>query len=98
MELKRCPRCGNFYNSDLNVCQDCKTNENLDVSKLKGYIDQYGMNASTEEMAINTGVNEPPVTTVNITAPINAKPPINHFSQSGRFPELSISLTGSFKQ
>ncbi len=57
MELKRCPRCGNFYNSDLNVCQDCKTNENLDVSKLKGYIDQYGMNASTEEMAINTGVN-----------------------------------------
>lgn len=57
MELKRCPRCGNFYNSDLNVCQDCKTNENLDVSKLKGYIDQYGMNASTEDMAINTGVN-----------------------------------------
>ena len=57
MELKRCPRCGNFYNSDLNVCQDCKTNENLDVSKLKGYIGQYGMNASTEEMAINTGVN-----------------------------------------
>lgn len=57
MELKRCPRCGNFYNSDLNVCQDCKTNENLDVSKLKGYIDQYGMNTSTEEMAINTGVN-----------------------------------------
>lgn len=57
MELKRCPRCGNFYNSDLNICQDCKTNENLDVSKLKGYIDQYGMNASTEEMAINTGVN-----------------------------------------
>ena len=57
MELKRCPRCGNFYNSDLNVCQNCKTNENLDVSKLKGYIDQYGMNASTEEMAINTGVN-----------------------------------------
>ena len=57
MELKRCPRCGNFYNSGLNVCQDCKTNENLDVSKLKGYTDQYGMNASTEEMAINTGVN-----------------------------------------
>ena len=57
MELKRCPRCGNFYNSDLNVCQDCKINENLDVSKLKGYIDQYGMNAPTEEMAINTGVN-----------------------------------------
>lgn len=57
MELKRCPRCGNFYNSDLNVCQDCKTNENLDVSKLKGYIDQYGANASSEEMAINTGVN-----------------------------------------
>lgn len=57
MELKRCPRCGNFYNSELNVCQDCKTNENLDVSKVKGYIEQYGVNESTEEMAINTGVN-----------------------------------------
>ena len=57
MELKRCPRCGNFYNSELNVCQDCKTNENLDVSKVKGYIEQYGVNESTEEMSIITGVN-----------------------------------------
>lgn len=57
MELKRCPRCGNFYNSELYVCQECKVNESLDVSKLKGYIEQYGINESTEEMSIITGVN-----------------------------------------
>ncbi len=57
MELKKCPRCGNFYNSELHVCQDCKTNENLDVDKLKGYIEQYGINNSAEEMSIKTGVN-----------------------------------------
>jgi len=57
MELKKCPRCGNFYNSELNVCQNCKTNENLDVEKVKSYIEQFGVNDSMEEMAIQTGVN-----------------------------------------
>lgn len=57
MELKKCPRCGSFYNSDLLVCQNCKTNENLDVTKLKEYIEQYGCNKNAEEMSIQTGIN-----------------------------------------
>lgn len=57
MELKKCPRCGNFYNSEIAVCQDCKTNESLDVEKVKGYIEQYGPCEAAEEMAIKTGVN-----------------------------------------
>ncbi len=57
MELKKCPRCGNFYTTELEVCQNCKTNESLDVEKVKGYIEQYGISGSIEEIAISTGVN-----------------------------------------
>lgn len=57
MELKKCPRCGNFYDSELYVCQNCKTNENLDVKKVKGFIEEYGLTESAEEMSIKTGVN-----------------------------------------
>ncbi len=29
MEFKKCPRCGNFFTSDIDVCQSCKTNEKI---------------------------------------------------------------------
>ena len=41
MEFKKCPRCGNFFHSDMDVCQACKTNENLDIQKLKNFFDYY---------------------------------------------------------
>jgi len=57
MELKKCPRCGSFYTSELFVCQNCRTNETLDVETVKNYIVQYGLNESAEEMSMKTGVN-----------------------------------------
>ncbi len=59
MEFKKCPRCGNFFTSDIDVCQSCKTNENLDIKKLKNYFEE---NESTEgytvqEISVQTGIN-----------------------------------------
>lgn len=59
MEFKKCPRCGNFFHSDFEVCQSCKRNENLDVQKLKNYFEQNGtgINATVQEISIQTGIN-----------------------------------------
>ncbi len=39
MEVKRCPRCGNFYNTESNVCSDCYNLEMQDAKKLENVID-----------------------------------------------------------
>ena len=39
MEVKRCPRCGNFYDTENNVCSDCYNLEMQDTKKLEGVID-----------------------------------------------------------
>lgn len=59
MEFKKCPRCGNFFTSDIDVCQACRTNENLDIQKLKNYFEE---NESVEgytvqEISVQTGIN-----------------------------------------
>ena len=47
MELKRCVRCGKFYASDFEVCQECEKKDLADLSKLKGFFaDNYGKNNS----------------------------------------------------
>ena len=56
MELKKCPRCGSFFDSELYVCQNCRTKENLDVEKVRVYIEENGLTESAEEMSIKTGV------------------------------------------
>ena len=56
MELKRCSRCGKFFTSDLAVCQDCTAKDNLDVAKLRGYIEEKLTNAYSITSAINYNV------------------------------------------
>ena len=59
MEFKKCPRCGNFFHSDLEVCQSCKTNEILDVQKLRNYIETNGVESceNIQQVSIATGIN-----------------------------------------
>ncbi len=59
MEFKKCPRCGNFFHSDLEVCQNCKTNEILDMQKFRSYIETNGIRAceNVQQMSVDTGIN-----------------------------------------
>lgn len=59
MELKRCSRCGKFYTSDLAVCQDCTPKDNLDVAKLRGYIEENGLStvSTVEQLSLSTGIS-----------------------------------------
>ena len=59
MEFKKCPRCGNFFNSEMDVCQACKTNESLDIQKLKNFFEQddYEDGVTVQEISMQTGIN-----------------------------------------
>lgn len=59
MDFRKCPRCGSFYHSDCEVCQNCKTNENLDVQKLRNYFEEngVGMGTTVQEISVQTGIN-----------------------------------------
>ena len=59
MEFKKCPRCGSFFHSDLNVCQNCQNNENMDIEKLKNYFEENANYSeySTEDISVQTGIS-----------------------------------------
>lgn len=59
MDFKKCPRCGNFYHSELEVCEKCTTNENLDIQKLRNYFSENvnGEYGTVQEISVQTGIN-----------------------------------------
>lgn len=59
MEFKKCPRCGNFFHSEIDVCQACKTNESLDIQKLRNYFEENETKEgfTVQELSVQTGIN-----------------------------------------
>ena len=59
MEIKRCARCGGFFESVNEVCNGCVTKDNKDLGKLKNFLEgySYGEKALTrEELSYGTGI------------------------------------------
>lgn len=61
MEFKKCERCGNFFAGLNNICSNCIQKENLDLSKLKSYIDEssyskHEINNNLEDVSYATGI------------------------------------------
>ena len=58
MELKRCVRCGKFFASDVDVCNDCEKKDLAELNKLKGYFsDEYVTGATKLEISAYTGIS-----------------------------------------
>jgi cell division protein YceG involved in septum cleavage len=58
MEIKRCARCGGFFETINEVCNCCMAKDNKDLGKLKNYL-SYGFIAGSvtrEEVSANTGI------------------------------------------
>jgi len=56
MEFKKCARCGNFYVTDGEVCNNCLPKDKLDIFKLKNYFEENSA-SSIDTISINTGIS-----------------------------------------
>lgn len=57
MELKKCNRCGCFYVSENEVCNNCLPKDNLEIAKLNNYIEQNGNEYSLDDLSVSTGIS-----------------------------------------
>ncbi|MGN1311007.1 MAG: hypothetical protein ACI4VP_04850 [Clostridia bacterium] len=57
MEFKRCPRCGNFFVSNNNICCNCQVKDRADIAKLNNILDSSSNINSINELSANSGVN-----------------------------------------
>ena len=58
MEIKKCARCGQFFETVNEVCNGCISKDNKDIGKLKNYF-SYGYVAgkvSLGDISNNTGI------------------------------------------
>lgn len=58
MEIKRCVRCGQFFETINDVCNNCVAKDSKDIGKLKNYF-SYGYVAgkvSLGDIASDTGI------------------------------------------
>ena len=57
MEFNKCKRCGAFFVSNNAVCPNCEPKDNLELSKLKGFLAENDCPNSIESLATSTGIS-----------------------------------------
>lgn len=55
-EFKKCERCGNFFVSNNNVCGNCSSKDEFEITKLKNYFELNSEASSLEEISNDTGI------------------------------------------
>lgn len=57
MEIKKCVRCGNFFTSEYDVCNNCEKKDIMEVNKLKGFLmDGIEVGTTKTDVAHSTGI------------------------------------------
>lgn len=57
MEFKKCVRCGSFFVTEGEICQNCLPKDRLDIVKFKDYIESNSDSYSADSISINTGIS-----------------------------------------
>lgn len=55
MEFKKCKRCGCFFVSDNDVCTKCAPKDNVEIIKLRNYLDSNNA-SSLDEISNNLSI------------------------------------------
>lgn len=55
MNCKKCKRCGCFFVSDNEVCSKCEPKDNIELAKLRNYLNSNTV-VSLEELSNNVGI------------------------------------------
>ncbi len=58
MEIKRCARCGGFFQTENAVCNNCIEKDNKELGKLKNFLEGYdGLEEITKrDISYTTGI------------------------------------------
>ena len=56
MEFKKCIRCGSFFVTEGEICQNCTPKDRLDIIKFNNYIEN-NVGETATNISINTGIN-----------------------------------------
>ena len=57
MELKKCNRCGCFYMSDADICQNCMPKDRYEITKLKNYFENENCSNIVNSISVDTGIS-----------------------------------------
>ena len=57
MQFNRCNRCGAFFASSGDVCPNCQPKDNLEMNKLKTFLENSDLNCSIESISYDTGIS-----------------------------------------
>lgn len=56
MKFKKCVRCGSFFVTEGEVCNNCMPKDRLDIIKFNDYIEN-NLDNSADTISINTGIS-----------------------------------------
>ena len=58
MEIKKCVRCGQFFETNQEVCNSCLAKDNKEIGRLKNYFsyNYIAGGTSKEDISFNTGI------------------------------------------
>ena len=57
MQFNKCSRCGCFFVSSGDVCPNCQSKDNFEMSKLKEFLDNSDTNYSLDSISYDTGIS-----------------------------------------
>lgn len=57
MEFKKCERCGCFFLSNSNVCENCTPRDTFEMSKLRNYLESENYSNSLNSISVDTGIS-----------------------------------------
>jgi len=57
MEFKKCERCGCFFLSNYNVCENCSPKDSFEMSQLKNYFESENYSNSINSISVDTGIS-----------------------------------------
>lgn len=87
MDFKKCDRCGSFFVSASDICENCAPKDRLEFSKFRNYLTSENCSNSINAISIDTGIS-----VKNLTRYLENKEIIDYKSSLTSNNSISINL------
>lgn len=58
MKINRCTRCGSFFVAGGDVCPNCVSKDNQELSAFRNYLEQNETETSLNNVSLKTGISQ----------------------------------------